>query len=99
MLLVPPPDNEKPKNEDNSESRKRPADDGNEAPKPKVIKSGEEGGEGGEVGSDDEDRDIDSCVVCGLYLQVFKEDKGKELHHYLRCVNVKLIVFMNFLTF
>jgi len=83
MLLIPPPEIEKPKHEENPGSLKRPADDGNDAPKPKVIKTGEDGGEGGEIGSDDEDRDIDSCVVCGLYLQVFKEDKSKELHHYL----------------
>jgi len=33
--------------------------------------------------SDEEGKDIDSCVVCGLYLSVFKEDSSKELHHYL----------------
>lgn len=30
-----------------------------------------------------EDVDIDSCVVCGLSLRVFKEDTMKEIHHYL----------------
>ena len=75
-LLVPEED--KPKQEDKP-SMKRSAD-GDGAPKPKIIKTGEDG----EDNSGDEDRDIDSCVVCGLYLQVFKEDKGKELQHYLR---------------
>ena len=27
--------------------------------------------------------DVDSCVVCGLSLRVFKEDAMKEMHHYL----------------
>ena len=29
------------------------------------------------------DSDLDSCVVCGLSLMVFKGDKMKEFHHYL----------------
>jgi len=84
LMLVPPaPVEEKAKHQENTGNLKRPADNGDEAPKPKVVKTGEDDGKGDEIGSDDEDRDIDSCVVCGLYLQVFKEDKAKELHHYL----------------
>jgi len=66
------------------ENNKRPAEGGKiDEPMPKVQKK--EIGEDGEVlnNSDDEDQDIDSCVVCGLYLEVFKDNKDKELHHYL----------------
>jgi hypothetical protein len=77
-LLVP--EEEKPKPAAPQVNFKRAAVDEDGAPKPKIIKTGEDG----EVNSDDEDRDIDSCVVCGLYLQVFKDDKDKELQHYLR---------------
>merc|ERR1712096_388117 len=58
-----------------AESNKRPAEENkNGEPKPKMPKNDNEDGE---------DRMIDSCVVCGLYLEVFKEDKAKELQHYL----------------
>merc|ERR1711935_152328 len=53
-----------------------------EVPKAKVPKPDGEGGDKEDKTSDDEDA-IDSCVVCGLYLNVFKEDHAKELHHYL----------------
>jgi len=33
--------------------------------------------------SDDEEADVDCCVVCGLHRGVFKEDTGRELNHYL----------------
>eukprot|EP00090_Calanus_glacialis_P029246 TRINITY_DN46943_c0_g1_i1.p1 TRINITY_DN46943_c0_g1~~TRINITY_DN46943_c0_g1_i1.p1 ORF type:complete len:245 (+),score=112.23 TRINITY_DN46943_c0_g1_i1:51-785(+) len=78
-LLVP--EEEKPKPAPQVH-KKRAAVDEDGAPKPKIKKTGGEGDDG-EVNSDDEDRDIDSCVVCGLYLQVFKDDKDKELQHYL----------------
>merc|ERR1711872_402137 len=29
------------------------------------------------------DAEVDCCVVCGLHRAVFKEDTGRELHHYL----------------
>ena len=35
------------------------------------------------VHSDDEEGEVDCCVVCGLHRGVFKEDIGRELHHYL----------------
>merc|ERR1712105_121112 len=82
ILLVPPPVIEKPKHEENPGSLKRPADGGNDAPKPKVIKTGEDGGEGERLVRMMK-TEILTPVVCGLYLQVFKEDKSKELHHYL----------------
>lgn len=31
----------------------------------------------------DEEGEVDCCVVCGLHRGVFKEDIGRELHHYL----------------
>jgi len=75
----------KPKEEPKPvESNKRPAGEGKMGePMPKMKKK--EIGEDGEVinNSDDEDQDIDSCVVCGLYLEVFKDNKDKELQHYL----------------
>jgi len=65
-----------------AESNKRPAEENkNGEPKPKMPKNDNEDGE--DRNSDDEDGVIDSCVVCGLYLEVFKEDKAKELQHYL----------------
>jgi len=70
-----------------SESKKRPADDSSEEPKNKSSKTEEDedkDNKSKEDGDDsDEEGNIDSCVVCGLYLSVFKEDSAKELHHYL----------------
>jgi len=84
--VEPPKVEEKPE----AESIKRPLEDNqnsNGQPQPKMFKHFLEGGddddEGKAKGSDDEDGVIDSCVVCGLYLEVFKEDKDKELQHYL----------------
>jgi len=82
---APPKVEEKPAA---AESIKRPSEDTqNGQPQPKMFKHFLEGGDDDEEGkaknSDDEDGVIDSCVVCGLYLEVFKEDKDKELQHYL----------------
>ena len=74
-LLIP--DEEKPKPVINN---KRSAAETTDESIPKAMKPNDDG----EANSDDEERDIDSCVVCGLYLHVFKEDKAKELHHYMR---------------
>merc|ERR1712034_113026 len=80
--------------EEEEGNRKRPADTcDSEGPEVKSAKS-EEGkdenkdGDGGEKSKekaegDERGKDVDSCVVCGLYLSVFKEDSSKELHHYL----------------
>jgi len=46
------------------------------------MKDLEDGGEAAE-GSDEEGGEVDCCVVCGLHRGVFKEDTGRELHHYL----------------
>lgn len=83
-LLVP--EKEKPKEVVKPvEKNKRAAEDQYDEPKPKMKKTDGEGDDkdGEDRNSDDEDRDIDSCVVCGLYLEVFKDDKDKELQHYL----------------
>ena len=60
-------------------SQKRPLDDQNLKPTPKQFK----GAADIDADADVEDVDIDSCVVCGLSLRVFKEDTMKEIHHYL----------------
>jgi hypothetical protein len=44
--------------------------------KGKEVKEGKEG-------DSEEETDVDCCVVCGLHRGVFKEDTGRELHHYL----------------
>ena len=61
------------------DSLKRPANDDNNDVNSKHHKSddGKEDIVLGEMG------DLDSCVVCGLKLKVFKGDISKELHHYL----------------
>jgi len=80
-----------PKLEENVNNLKRPApaDAGaDESPEAKAarlaakMKDLEDGGEGAE-GSDEEGGEVDCCVVCGLHRGVFKEDTGRELHHYL----------------
>ena len=61
---------------------KRPADcDMNSGDKPKQAKhdDAEESEEPNETFLG-----IDSCVVCGLTLKVFKEDQMKEFQHYMR---------------
>ena len=61
-------------------SRKRPSnDDVNNEENRKQHKPNEEDVET----VLDELGELDSCVVCGLKLRVFKGDKSKELHHYL----------------
>jgi len=80
-----------PKQEEDVNNLKRPApaDAGaDESPGAKAarlaakMKDLEDGGEAAE-GSDEEGGEVDCCVVCGLHRGVFKEDTGRELHHYL----------------
>jgi len=40
-------------------------------------------GEGDVSDEEGADAEVDCCVVCGLHRAVFKEDTGRELHHYL----------------
>merc|ERR1719348_1457027 len=78
----PPVEAIKPEEAQPKAGLKRPAETNPEASLPKVVKPDtEEGEDKKDEGSDDEP--IDSCVVCGLYLNVFKDDHAKELHHYL----------------
>ena len=58
--------------------QKRPLEEQNLKENPKQLK-----GAADIDGAGVEDVDIDSCVVCGLSLRVFKEDTMKEMHHYL----------------
>ena len=60
-------------------AQKRPLEEQNLKENPKHFKGAADSDAAGEV----EDVDIDSCVVCGLSLRIFKEDTIKEMHHYL----------------
>jgi len=80
-----------PKLQETVNNLKRPAPaeaDADESPEAKAarlaakMKDLEDGGEANE-GSDGEGGEVDCCVVCGLHRGVFKEDTGRELHHYL----------------
>ena len=59
-------------------AQKRPLEDQNLKENSKQFKGAADIDDAGP-----EDVDIDSCVVCGLSLRVFKEDTMKEMHHYL----------------
>ena len=74
LIIEPEQENQRP-----PVSQKRPLEDQNLKPTPKQFKGA------ADIDADDdvEDVDIDSCVVCGLSLRVFKEDSMKEIHHYL----------------
>merc|ERR1719239_1502439 len=80
-----------PKLQENVHNLKRPAPaeaDADESPEAKAarlaakMKDLEDGGEAAE-GSDGEGGEVDCCVVCGVHRGVFKDDTGRELHHYL----------------
>jgi len=78
-----PPEVKKAPEEEVKVGEKRAApEEADEKPKPKISKPDGEDGEK-EKGMSDDEEIIDSCVVCGLYLNVFKEDQTKEMHHYL----------------
>jgi len=91
IIKASQPKEEKEETEGKRETNKRSADDSSEQPKnkcskPEEKKENKEGEmkKGKDDGEDsDEEGHVDSCVVCGLYLSVFKEDSSKELHHYL----------------
>ena len=78
ILLIIEPDQE---NQSPPQTQKRPLEDQNFKPTSKQFK----GAAAADIDADAsvEDVDIDSCVVCGLSLRVFKEDTMKEIHHYL----------------
>ena len=76
ILLIIEPDQE---NQSPPQTQKRPLEDENLKPSPKQFK----GAADIDADASVEDVEIDSCVVCGLSLRVFKEDTMKEIHHYL----------------
>ena len=77
LIIDPEPEQEK---QSPPLPQKRPLEDQNLKENPKQFKGAAEA----EIDvASVEDVDIDSCVVCGLSLRVFKEETMKEMHHYL----------------
>ena len=75
ILLIIDPEQEK---QNPLLAQKRPLQDQNLKENSKQFKGAADIDDAGP-----EDVDVDSCVVCGLSLRVFKEDAMKEMHHYL----------------